>query len=321
MPDKYTYAVARIHTKENNMLSLQELERLLAAEGMSEAFAFLGEKGYDTLNVETVDDLIRREREKMWKLISELVPDLSVFDIFLYETDFHNLKAAIKALVTQDGTEGVFIDGGTVEYSLINNAIKKREYDLLPEFLRETAEKAVKALLETGDGGICDIICDRAYLENCLKAAEKSDNSMIKRICELTVALADIRIAARGVRLGKNTEFFKRALAECGTLNKEMLGFAAAKSFEDFAEYLTRTDYRDAVEILRTSYTAFEKWCDDRFMAEIKKEKHNYFTIAPIAAYILAKESELKMVGLVLTAKQNRLDEAVVRERLRELYV
>ena len=207
MPDKYTYAVARIHTKENNMLSLQELERLLAAEGMSEAFAFLGEKGYDTLNVETVDDLIRREREKMWKLISELVPDLSVFDIFLYETDFHNLKAAVKAFVTQDETEGVFIDGGTEDYSLINNAIKNREYDLLPEFLRETAEKAVKALLETGDGGICDIICDRAYLENCLKAAENSDNPMIRRFGELTVALADIRIAARGVRLGKMQSF------------------------------------------------------------------------------------------------------------------
>ena len=33
------------------------------------------------------------------------------------------------------------------------------------------------------------------------------------------------------------------------------------------------------------------------------------------------EESELKMVGLVLTAKQNKLDETVIRERLRELYV
>ena len=56
-------------------------------------------------------------------------------------------------------------------------------------------------------------------------------------------------------------------------------------------------------------------------MQEIRKEKHNNFTIAPIAAYILAKESELKAVGLVLTAKQNKLDENIIRERLRELYV
>ncbi|MBQ7960544.1 MAG: V-type ATPase subunit [Clostridia bacterium] len=321
MPDKYTYAVARIHTKENSMLSLQELERLLATDGIPEAFAFLSEKGYDTLNAESCDEIIRRERAKMWKLVSELVPDLSVFDIFLYETDFHNLKAAVKALVTQDSAENIFIDGGTVDSALISEAIKKREYDMLPTFLRETAEKAVKALLETHDGGLCDIICDRAYLENCLKASEKSDNLMIKNYGELTVALADIRIAARGARLGKNGEFFKRALAECRTLNKELLAAAAAKGFEEFADYLGGTDYRDAVEILRTSYTAFEKWCDDRFMAEIKKEKHNYFTVAPIAAYVLAKESELKMVGLVLTAKQNKLEEAVIRERLRELYV
>ncbi len=321
MPEQYTYAVARIHTKESGMLSLQDMERLLATDSVTEALAMLSEKGYDAMGAESSDEVVSRERAKLWKLISELVADMSVFDIFLIEKDFHNLKAAVKSVINKDIAEKVFVEGGTVPWQLIDDAVKNRELSELPYALQQAAEKALKALLETGDGGLCDVICDRAYLDACRELGENADNDMISRYAELYVALADIRIAARGARLGKNVEFFRRALAECRTLNTESLGSAAAKGTDDLAEYLKLTDYSEAAELLKEAYTLFEKWCDNRLMAEIKKEKNNYFTIAPIAAYILAKESELKMVGLILTAKQNRLDEGVVRERLRELYV
>lgn len=321
MPRQYTYAVARIHTKENSMLSIQDMERLLGAADMTEAMAFLGEKGFAIPETGLVDEVISRERAKMWKLISELVDDLSVFDIFLYENDFHNLKAAVKSTLNDGVAENVFVENGSVPWKDIYNAVKNREFKDLPEFMRDTAEKAVKVLMETGDGGLCDVIVDKAYLEACLETGRRSDNDFIKNYSELMVAMADIRIAARGSRLGKQVEFFKRSLAECRTINAESLGTAASKGFDDLAEYLRTTDYRDAADVLGESYVAFEKWCDDRIMQEIRKEKHNNFTIAPIAAYILAKESELKAVGLVLTAKQNKLDENIIRERLRELYV
>ena len=321
MPQQYTYAVARIHTKENSMLSIQDMERLLAASDMAEAMAFLSEKGFAVSDSGLIDEIISQERAKMWKLISELVDDLSVFDIFLYENDFHNLKAAVKSTLNDSTPENVFVDNGSVPWEKIYNSVKNREFAELPGFVQGIAERAVKTLMETGDGGLCDVIIDKAYLETCLLAAQKTDSDFIKKYCELMVAMANIRIAARGSRLGKNGEFFKRSLAECRTINIESLGVVAAKGFDDLVEYLRTTDFRDAADVLVESYVAFEKWCDDRLMQEIRKEKHNNFTVAPIVAYILAKESELKAVGLVLTAKQNKLDENIIRERLRELYV
>ncbi len=321
MPQQYTYGVARIHTKENAMLSIQDMERLLTASDMAEAMAFLSEKGIAVPESGLVDEIISRERAKMWKLISELVDDLSAFDIFLYENDFHNLKAAVKSTLNDSTPENVFVDNGSVPWEKIYNPVKNREFAELPEFMQGIAEKAVKTLMETGDGGLCDVIIDKAYLEACLDAAKKTDSDFIKKYCELMVAMANIRIAARGSRLGKKGEFFKRSLAECRTINAASLGVAAAKGFDDLVEYLRTTDFRDVADVLQESYVAFEKWCDDRLMQEIRKEKHNNFTVAPIAAYILAKESELKAIGLVLTAKQNKLDENIIRERLRELYV
>ena len=321
MPEIYTYAVARLHASENNMLSNQDLERLLAATDIRETLAILSEKGYDTINAENADAVLENERKKLWKLIGELVDDISVFDIFLYENDFHNLKAAVKSVVTKDDCGNILVPYGTVPAETIVKAVENREFGELPKFLRDAAEKSLKALLETGDGGLCDIIIDKAYLEMLLGCGEKSDIGFIKDYAETTVALSNIKIAARGSRLGKNAEFFRRSLAECKTLNIEEVGKAASNGFEDFMEYLKGTDYREAADVLAKSYTAFEKWCDDRIMQEAKKEKNNQFTLAPIFAHILAKESEFKMVGLVLTAKQNKLNGDVIRERLRELYV
>ncbi|MBE7032171.1 MAG: V-type ATP synthase subunit C [Ruminococcaceae bacterium] len=321
MPEQYTYAVARIHAKESTMLSGQDMERLLAAAGFNETVGILAEKDYDTVDVKTSDEILSRERERTYKLVSELVSDMSAFDIFFLENDFQNLKAAVKSAVTGETSGNVYVSGGTVSAKLIDSAVKNREFDELPQFLRNIAEKALKALLETNDGGLCDVIIDKAYLEELLKKGEDSDSEMVRRYAELYVAMSDIRIAARGSRLEKSREFFKRSLAECKTLSADSLANAAAKGTDELIEYLLTTDYSDAVEVLRESYVAFEKWCDDRVMDELRKEKFNNFTIGPIAAYILAKEAELKAVGLILTAKQNNLEMSVIRERLRELYV
>lgn len=321
MSEQYTYAVARIHAKESSMLSSQDMERLMSAAGFNEAVGILAEKGYDTTDSTASDEILSREREKTYKLISELVGDMSAFDIFFLENDFQNLKAAVKSAVTSETGGNVYVSGGTVSAELIDSAVKTREFDKLPEFLGDIAEKALKALLETNDGGLCDLMIDKAYLERLLKKGRESDSEMVRRYAELYTAMSDIRIAVRGCRLEKSREFFKRSLVECKTLSADSLAEAAAKGMDDLYEYLMTTDYSVAVDVIKESYVAFEKWCDDKIMDELRKEKFNNFTIGPIAAYILAKETELKAVGLILTAKQNNLEMSVIRERLRELYV
>ena len=53
----------------------------------------------------------------------------------------------------------------------------------------------------------------------------------------------------------------------------------------------------------------------------IKPQKFNAFTISPVAAYLLAKEGEIKSVRLILSGKLNHLQEEKIMERLRESYV
>ena len=85
--------------------------------------------------------------------------------------------------------------------------------------------------------------------------------------------------------------------------------------------YLDHTAYADAIEELSQSVASFERWCDNRMIETIKPQIHNPFGIGPIAAYILARDNEIKTVRIILAAKRNSLPEEMLRERVREMYV
>ena len=321
MTELYTYAVARIRAKELSLLSSQDIEQLVSAKDVHEVLQLLADKGFDGGGAEEIEAILDGESNKTWELMAELLDDISVLDVFLFEKDFHNLKAAVKTVYSEMPIDGVFMHGGSVSADDIYAAVREREFDKLPENMRSAAEDAVQTLNKTGDGQLCDIIIDRAALEAIRSAGRSSGNAMIDRYSELTVALADIKIAYRGARLKKSADFLRAAIAECDTLSKDKLVSAAISGTDELFSYLEITDYAPAVVELKELDSDFEKWCDNLIMDFIKEQKSNPFTIAPLAAYVLARENEIKTVRIILTAKKNGLSESFVRERLRDMYV
>ena len=319
----YAYAVARVHSKEMTLFNSQMLEQLLQCKSFEECMRLLIDKGWgDGSAAITADEMLRIEREKTWALISELAEDMSVFDVFLYGNDFHNLKAAIKVVCTgRDSTDGLFIDGGAVESGRILKAVREHDFSLLPEIMRAPAEESYTALQQTGDGQLCDIILDRAALCAILEAGKKSKSELMQKYSELTAAAADIKIAVRSMKTGKSYDFMMKALAPCESLDIDSLARASVKGMDAICEYLKNTAYSSAVDALLLSPSAFERWCDNLIMENIKAQKYNSFTVSPLAAYILARESEIKSVRIILSGKQNSLSDDSVRERLRDMYV
>ena len=47
----------------------------------------------------------------------------------------------------------------------------------------------------------------------------------------------------------------------------------------------------------------------------------NPFTVGPLFAYVLARQNEISTVRIILSGKLNELDDGMIRERLREMYV
>ncbi|MCD8119389.1 MAG: V-type ATPase subunit [Lachnospiraceae bacterium] len=319
--NEYIYAVARIRTKEMSLFDRQTLEQLLTCRTYEDCLKLLAEKGWGEGSDSSDSDILAAERKKTWDLMRELVDDMSVFDVFLYEKDYHNLKAAIKQALIPEIVPAIFTEEGTVPVSVIREAVNEKKFDLLPERMRACAEEGYEIQMQGRDSQMCDVVIDRAALDAIYGAGKASKTELFSDYAELKVAQADIQIAVRGARLKKNKSFYEKALAVCDTLDCDRLGDAALAGTEAVCEYLESTAYSDAVSAIKTSGSAFECWCDNRMMEKIQREKYHSFTVAPLAAYVLARENEIKSVRIILSGKRNQLPEEVVRERLREMYV
>ena len=320
MSQDYIYAVARIRSKEMSLLTRQDMEQLLGCRSAQECLRTLRDKGWHG-DDGSAEAMLLSEEAKTWALIGEMVEDLSPFDVLLVPTDYNNLKAAIKCVVTDTQPRDVFLPGGKIDPDLLLRCARESDFSPLPEAMAAAGTEAHHTLLQTGDGQLCDVILDKACLEEIHRAGTASTDEVPKKYAELVVATADIKIAVRACKTKKTMAFLDGALAACDTLDIGELAKAACGTLEDLFEYLRHTPYEAAAQALKESYSAFEKWCDDTVMDLIREQKTNPFTVGPLFAYVLARRSEIASVRIILSGKINELAEEVIRQRVRDTYV
>ena len=277
---KYTYAVARIRALEVSLFSSSTIEQLIACKDHESCLRFLTEHGWGGVDVPlNADAILTREQEKIWETIREMQVDMDVFDVLSYPNWFHNLKAAVKEVCTGKSGANIYFEGTPISKEEMTRIIREKDYQALPENMREAASEAVDTLLHSGDGQLCDVIIDRATMEAILAAGKKSKAAIIRDYAESTVAVANIKVAVRCCKTGKSLEFMKRAMAPCKTLNVERLAHAALVGLDAVMEYLNGAGYAEAAEALKESPSAFERWCDNRIIETIQPQKTNPFSV------------------------------------------
>ena len=319
--NQYIYAVARIRSRELDLLGDPFINQLLSCKDYAECIKLLTEKGWGKTGNESAAELLDAEMEKTWNLMKELVEDMSVFDILVYQYDFHNLKAAIKQVYLNSEVPDIYNYRGTVAPESILTAIKEKDFEQLPAYLRECAAEAYEVQMHTGDSQLCDAIIDRAALDAIVKKAGQSDNELFADYAEHKCAAASIKIAFRGLRTGKSREFLERAIPQCNSIDRDKLIEAAVAGESEIYSYLETTSYEKVVSEIKKSPSAFERWFDNLLISNIRPQKYNPFTVSPLAAYILARENEIRNVRIILSGKLNGLSDDSIRDRMREMYV
>ncbi len=324
MKNDYIYAAARIRVLETGLLKRQDLDQLMGARDVSQALLWLAELGWGprdrTMAPET---LLKDQEERTWALVNELLPDPSVLDPLKYQYDYHNLKAAIKLCYTGSSLpkERFFISGGAIPWEKIDQCIREKDYDALPEPMAKAAGEAFETLLHTGDGQLSDSIIDRHFLEDFDRTCQESPARVLRAYGEAFTVFSDLRIALRSYKTQRPISFLNQALAKSKAINIRDLAQEAIKGPEHIAQVAERTKFSSAGPAIRASEAAFEKWCSDTTMALIRPERADSSTLGPVIAYVLARENEIKYVRLILSVKQNQLPETLILERLGELYV
>lgn len=322
MSEKYTYAVARIRALEVSLFSNSMIEQLIACQSYEQCLQFLSEKGWGGHEASSdAESMLKREEEKIWEVMKELSINMKKFDVLSYPKLFHNLKAAIKEVCTEETNRDIFYDDVAIPGAEMLEIVKEKDFGRLPANMSAVAAEAYETLLHTRDGQLCDVMIDKAALDAIYQAGMEAEDAIIRDYARSTVAVADIKIAVRSQKTAKTIDFMKRAMAECDTLSVDQLAKAALNGQDAIREYLMGTEYAQGAQALAESPSAFERWCDNRIIQTISPQKYESFTIGPVVAYVLARQNEIKTVRIILSGKLNDLPDDSIRERVREMYV
>lgn len=317
----YTYGVARIRALESSLFGNDTIQALLNLETYDQCMTFLRDKGWGDGHLdETLEHMLNEESEKTKRVLDDLVKDEKVVSILTIKDEFHNLKAAIKQVCTEDETENIFMAGCKIEPEFLKDVIRQGEYGKLPDNMAGVAKEATEILLKSGNGQLCDVLIDKATLEAIKKAGDESDNQLIRKYADSQVTIANIKIAVRYAATGKDSEFVKKCLVPCNGVSITDLIKAVDGGLEGVLEYLENSGFGDLAIALKKSKSVFECWCDNKIIEDIKSEKYNSFSVGPIVAYVIARENEIKTVKIIMSGKLNGFDNDFIKERVREMY-
>lgn len=308
---KYANAVAAVKAMENTLLTHGDMEQLISVSGSAEADALISaKKGGETSSP-----------EKVWEFVKSCAPESQELEILLYKNDFHNLKAALKAMIAGRTAEKYYIRPTNIDLGSLTDILTAKDYESLPKHIAKAAEEGYEILVKTSDGQIAESCIDRLALEAMQSSAEESGSDFMKKFAELNTVCADIKTAFRCCKMKKSKSFLENALCGSRELDKESLVNAALDGMEALLGYLEDSSYAEPVRLLKASPAQFEKWCDDVIMELAETARMQSFGAEPLAAYYIAAEAEQKNIRIITVCKEFGADRETITERMRRLYV
>lgn len=315
----YAYSVAYIRAIENKLLTGADIENLITAKTPEDAVQLLMDKGYcrEKIAPGNFEAILAEQLRECWDEVISVAPKGASLDILLYKNDFHNLKAVIKGVMTgiKDLKPYIAVPN-TVDYSAMVSAAANAEFSSLPDMLKETAEQAYDVLSRTGDSQLSDTIIDKASMDYTMSRAIESKNSFLIGYVSLLNTISDIKIAVRSSRTAKDAEYMESALSEKSNIQRSGLIKAALAGFDSVVEFLFQSGFSEYASALKESMTDFENACEKSIAAYMKKSGYIAFGIEPLISYIYAKQSEIRTIRIIMSAKLHNLSEELIRKRI-----
>lgn len=312
----YAYCVARLRAVEGTLLKKEDYSKLISCTSIDNAEKILLEKQWIENPSEDISDYLFYQKEKLWRLLSESVPDKKELDILCVLNDYFNIKAAVKCLVTGASPQKYFVMPTTLDLKLIKDRLNERNFTVLFSNKGETAKNAYETAVKSENGQSAEIIIDKAAIDSMSLFAEKSTNNTLSEINIFFCDSANIKIAFRCALTKKDKTFADEAIGKCCRISRERLIEEALNGFDSLYEYLLTTEYKDGAEAFAKSGAAYEKWCDEKIIEISSQSKFTAFSFSPVCSFYYKKLTEIKNVGIILTALKSGADTKSIMERL-----
>lgn len=318
----YEFSIGAVRAREKKLFSAADIEQIINLKSESELLRFLRDKGYG--EGETVEEILESNAENMWKYIESIAPDFSIFNIFLWQNDIHNIKTVLKGVMYGKEYSNLLLSPYTVEPDGIKDAFEHKKFGRLPEEFSSAAQEAYNLLARTRDARLSDAVIDRVALAMMITESEKTKSAFLAEYFGIFVFYANIKTALRASKYKASMEYLDKALCECEGFDKQKNIKAAMSGSETLIKYLEKIsayDCNKAMKRFAQSTGEFEKFIENKLlrlardMCRLTSEGAE-----PLFGYYIGCEYERKAVHMISGGIATATSPDKIRERLRDIY-
>jgi len=327
----FTQAVARLRVLETRLLNKVMIDRMIDSDSANDVLKILQENEYASLmgNVKRAEDyniLLKEELKRVYFLMYEISPESIIVDIMSLKYDYHNIKVMLKGRALDEDLSHMLIPVGTVNIEKLKLLLTTMEYKELNANMRDAILEVEKVFKESKDPQKIDIILDKYMYLDMLTKAKETNVEFIINYVKRSIDFSNIKSIIRLKKQEKDVSFFNEVILSGGDLDYDILLRAFNEPIENMAAKFSSTKYGEIVRMGLDEYikigklSSLEKLSDNYIMENLKVAKYVAFGPDPIFAYIAAKETEIKIIRIIMVGKLNNVDTTVIRERVREVY-
>ncbi|MFU0800091.1 MAG: V-type ATP synthase subunit C [Xylanivirga thermophila] len=327
----YNYAVGRIKALEPKLLGKDRIDRMVDANSPQDVLKILSETDYAIAVSELktpyeYEDMLSRELKGVYDLMQSISPNPDLTQLFFINQDIHNVKVILKSKYLKMENPEPLMGVSTVPIDNIKKAIDDNDYRDLPNYIAGALEILENMLSTKVDPQKIDVVLDKAMYRHIFCICRDQKDEFVKGYFEKKVDLVNIKTLLRVKRIGNGAEFLRHLLLPGGILNEDFFVQALDQPSEWLMNELKNSEYERVIIpgvqqfAKQGSLTLYERLADDYLMDYIKAKKWESFGIAPIVAYILAKQNEIDLIRIIMVGKINNIPADKISERLRDTY-
>ena len=333
---EYMYGSARIRAMENRMVGRERVNALIEARGTEEVLARLSEYGLSVrADGEGKGETQSAAREQMlldllrdaYHEVEDCAPEATVFTPFRYPYDCNNIKAALKCRIREIDVGNMLFDFGSVPASEVVTALDEKNYGVFPPAMAAAIPAACEAYAKSRDPQQIDAMLDAACYTDMLDAFVRGGEPVLTDWLRAKIDLTNIMICLRIIRMGRGAVgrmFLSDSLLPGGTLAGDLFLSLYDEGEDALWSAVGKTRYAKLAEKVGTSDSALsviERCVDDEWMSLVRAGAKVPFGAPVLAGYLIGCEMSVKNIRIILASKEAGLDQAVIRERVRESYV
>lgn len=329
---KFSQVIPRLRVYETRLLDKSKIDRMIDSNSANESLKVLQETEYGSLmnNIKKAEDyevILSEELKRVFHVMYDISPVKSLVDLMSIKYDYQNIKVILKGMFLKEDLSYLLIPVGTVDVSKLKYSIENSDIRDLEPIMRESIEEAMSSFEKTKDPQIVDIILDKYMFKALVQIKNEINDKFVDKYVVALIDSTNLKTLLRVKKQNKGREFFDSVIIEGGSIDKDKLLGMINDAVENISTKLAFSNYAEFIKSGIEHYTKtksvslLEKLVDNFIMDMMKNAKIIPFGVEPLLAYIYAKETEIKIIRIIMVGKLNNISAEVVRERLRDSYV